>query len=60
VSNEAVYVGGIDGKLYCLNLKDGSERWSFETGGPIPGSPYVHDGYVFVGSTDHNIYALKA
>lgn len=32
--------------------------WSFETGDKIESSPVIHDGLVFFGSTDGNMYAL--
>ncbi|HEY2979779.1 MAG TPA: PQQ-binding-like beta-propeller repeat protein [Anaerolineales bacterium] len=35
-------------------------RWRFETKGAITGSPVVFDDIVYVGSTDHNVYALLA
>ncbi|MDW8024016.1 MAG: PQQ-binding-like beta-propeller repeat protein, partial [Nitrososphaerota archaeon] len=34
--------------------------WSFQTGGPIVGSPVVADGKVYVGSYDGNIYCIDA
>jgi outer membrane protein assembly factor BamB len=35
-------------------------RWKFETGGQITGSPIVFDDIVYIGSTDHQVYALFA
>jgi tRNA A-37 threonylcarbamoyl transferase component Bud32 len=35
-------------------------RWKFATKGAITGAPIVYDDIVYVGSTDHNIYALLA
>lgn len=32
--------------------------WSFPTGGPIYGSPTVHQGTVYIGSGDGNLYAV--
>ena len=34
--------------------------WSFRTGGKVISSPCVADGVVFVGSSDHSLYALDA
>ena len=34
--------------------------WKFKTGGPIQASPVVANGMVYVGSTDHTLYALDA
>ena len=33
--------------------------WTFNTGGQV-GSPYYHEGVVYVGSYDHNVYAFNA
>ena len=34
--------------------------WKYKTGGPIQASPVVANGTVYVGSTDHRLYALDA
>ena len=34
--------------------------WSYTTGGAVQASPSVVDGVVYVGSSDSNLYALKA
>jgi outer membrane protein assembly factor BamB len=50
----------VDGHLYCLEYRTGRLRWKFGTGGAITGTPLVADDIVYVGSTDHQIYALLA
>src|SRR4051794_15263930 len=35
-------------------------RFSFQTGGPIRGTPIVYDGVVYVGSGDGFLYAIDA
>jgi outer membrane protein assembly factor BamB len=35
-------------------------RWKFGTEGAITGTPLVYDDIVYVGSTDHQVYALLA
>ena len=35
-------------------------KWSYATGGEVYSSPAVANGVVYVGSYDHNVYALKA
>jgi outer membrane protein assembly factor BamB len=44
--------------VYCLNVKRGELRWQFKTQGPVISPPTIVDGVVYVGSTDHLIYAL--
>jgi outer membrane protein assembly factor BamB len=35
-------------------------KWSYQTGGPVTGSPIVVNGIMYVGSYDQNLYALNA
>ena len=46
-----------DGNVYALNASTGAS-WSFTTGG----NEFLAqaNGVVYVGSTDHNVYALNA
>ena len=60
VHEDSVYVGSVDGSLYCIDMRSGRKRWQFHTGGPITGTPMIATGAVYVGSTDHKIYALLA
>jgi outer membrane protein assembly factor BamB len=50
----------VDGFLYCLEYRTGRLRWKFGTEGQFIGSPVVYDDIVYVGSTDHQVYALLA
>ena len=36
----------------------GSQKWTFETRGPVYSSPTVVNGVVYFGSNDHHLYAL--
>lgn len=56
----AIYFGGGDQYVYCLNAADGTLRWKFQTGGPVHSSPAVGFGLVYVSSVDGNIYAVDA
>ncbi|WP_425607709.1 PQQ-binding-like beta-propeller repeat protein [Natrononativus amylolyticus] len=58
----AAFVGSWDGRFYRLDLADGSEEWSFETGRVIMSNPAVDPeaGVVYVGSDDNRVYALDA
>jgi len=55
-----LYVGALDGKLYCLNTATGSVVWTYQTGYPIGGSVAYHDGVIYIGSVDMFLYALNA
>jgi outer membrane protein assembly factor BamB len=47
-----------DNSTYALNAQTGDLIWKYQTGGLIYSSPAVADGVLYVGSYDHNIYAI--
>jgi outer membrane protein assembly factor BamB len=61
-----LYVGALDGKVYSVDTSSGNILWSYQTLGPILGSPAYYNGAVYIASTDINIgpngtlYALNA
>lgn len=57
---DTVYVGTADNYILALDVKDGSEQWSFETGHAIWGQPAYRDGILYVSSMDWSVYALNA
>ncbi len=60
IVGDKLYVGALDGKVYCLNIDDGSEAWTYTTSGPIGGSPAYSNGVIYITSTDSYLYALNA
>ncbi|UCF44303.1 MAG: PQQ-binding-like beta-propeller repeat protein [Planctomycetota bacterium] len=55
-----VYVVCEDGKIYALDLDDGSLLWSYDTGSPLLGAAAEgFRGKVFVAGTDGKLYALN-
>jgi outer membrane protein assembly factor BamB len=58
VDNDAVYVGGWDGRLYAVERATLKQRWAFATKGAVIGRPDVDGKAVYFGSTDENVYAL--
>jgi len=57
---EHLYVGTMDGTVYCLNAADGTIIWSYHTNGFIRSSPAVADNKVYIGSADYHLYCLDA
>lgn len=59
-SDGTVYVGSTDKSLYAFS-PDGSQKWTYATGGSIDTcSPAIaDDGTVYVGSADGFLYALN-
>ncbi|UJA21166.1 PQQ-binding-like beta-propeller repeat protein [Thermoleophilia bacterium SCSIO 60948] len=49
---ETVYIGNYAGKLLALDAKTGKQRWSYDVGGQIPGSPTIVGDAVFTSSFD--------
>ncbi|HET9481376.1 MAG TPA: PQQ-binding-like beta-propeller repeat protein, partial [Candidatus Polarisedimenticolia bacterium] len=56
---DAVLATGLDGRLRCLDLMTGDERWGFDGAEPQSG-PAAVPGRVFVGGADFKIHALDA
>jgi outer membrane protein assembly factor BamB len=56
------FVGSWDGGFRRLDLEDGSEEWTFRTGGVVMSNPGIDPdaGVVYVGSDDRHVYALDA
>jgi outer membrane protein assembly factor BamB len=46
-----VYVGSLDGNLYCLDANSGNIIWAYQTDGPIYAAPAVVDNAVYFPST---------
>ena len=61
ISQGAIYFGSTDGFIYSINVKKGGLRWKFNTNSPVISSPVVdEDGFIYIGSTNHILYALPA
>jgi len=62
VTDNSVYFGADNGKLYKLNAADGTltSGYPFTTGGAINSSPIVYNGTVYFGSDDGKCYALNS
>jgi outer membrane protein assembly factor BamB len=64
VVGSKVYVGSLDGNLYCLDANSGTVLWKFQTGGEILATPTIVDGAVYVPSCtpipNGHLYKLDA
>jgi len=62
VYDGAAFVGSWDGRFYRLDLEDGSEEWSFDTGDIVMSNPAIDpdQGIVYIGGDDHHVRALDA
>ncbi len=46
-----VYVGSLDGNLYCFNANSGAVIWKFQTGGPIQATPTIVNNEIYIPSS---------
>ncbi|MRS05705.1 pyrrolo-quinoline quinone, partial [bacterium] len=60
IYKENIYFGTADGKFYCVDYKTGRQRWRFNTGGAITGTPVAANDMIYIGSSDHYLYAFSA
>ena len=63
--NLEVYFGvynwnGVGPQAICLDEATGAEEWAVSIGGNSTSTPAVHNGVVFIGSDDGQLYALDA
>ena len=60
IAENKVYFGSMDGKIYCVDLTDGSEIWQYETDDSIDySSPAISDGKLVIGSRDKKLYCFE-
>ena len=58
VTDKLAIIGSRDRRVVALDRATGDEKWSFETGNRVDGSPVVAGGRVYVGSLDGHFYVL--
>ncbi len=59
VADGYVFIGSLDGYVYCFNASTGSQVWSFQTHSQIRSSPAISEGRLVVGSDDGSVYCLS-
>ncbi|MDE2723791.1 MAG: PQQ-binding-like beta-propeller repeat protein, partial [Gemmatimonadota bacterium] len=57
---DAVYVGGLDEKLYAFDFDSGVSRWTYSATGEIKSSPLVFEKTVFFGDGNGVFHAVDA
>ena len=55
-----VYIGGLDGILYALDLATGKPRWTYKATDEIKSSPTVANGTVYFGDEKGAFHAVDA
>jgi outer membrane protein assembly factor BamB len=58
IAGDRIYVGSNDGRLYVLNLTNGSKLWEFNAGAPLSASPAIANGRLVIGSQDGRLYCF--
>ena len=54
-----IYAGTINGMLFAIDAKNGSEKWNFRTGGMITAGAEIKDNRVYFTSFDQKLYCLN-
>src|SRR5678810_30790 len=60
VDEKYVYFGSADGRLYCLDAKDGSLVWSYKTEDSLKATPTIAGDRLIASGLDHYIYCIDA
>ncbi len=58
IYNNKLFVGTLDGLLFCMDTKSGRPIWYRNVGSSIRSSPTVGDGKVYFGTENNRVYAL--
>ena len=59
VANGILCVGFYDGKMYAINISDGSVKWTYTAGGAILHTAAMDATKVYFGSQDGKLYAVN-
>jgi len=60
IAQGMVYAGGLDGKLYAVDLAGGHKQWEFPTELGFTASASVRNGLIFIGDSDGRFYCIDA
>lgn len=59
VDDGLIYVGGLDGNLYAINIETGKEVWKFHTRGEIRSDALIHNDDLYLNGGDGTLYSLN-
>ena len=59
IANGTLCLGFDDGKVYAVNIADGTTRWYYQCGGPINHTAAMDSANVYVGANDGKLYAVR-
>jgi outer membrane protein assembly factor BamB len=57
-SDGTIYFGSLDDSIYALN-PDGTLKWKYDTGESVYCSPAIVDGFLYVSTYDHYLFAIN-
>lgn len=55
---DTLFVGGLDGKLYSINLPDGRINWTFDTKTEVVSEPLLDEGNLYFMAGSQSVYAV--
>ncbi len=59
ISGKNLYVGGLDGIFYCLEVETGDLIWSIELGAPIFSTVAIVNDHIYVSDLGGNVYKFR-
>ena len=60
MENGRVYIADRRGIFYCFDGATGKEHWKLQLRGDIWARPLIADGKIYIGTSSHKFYVLKA
>jgi hypothetical protein len=60
VAGNIAYFGADDGRLYAIDIANGTELWRYDLGIPVRSSPAIAGNMLFVTAEDGSLYAFVA
>ncbi len=60
IQDGVIYIGGLDGPLYAIDLATGKTKWKYATEAGIKAAPAYRDGRIYVGDLDGRFHCVDA